>query len=143
MAENAVVSAVKKGKAASGPGQWVEVARSRTGLEHQSKMSGQPIRETGGKYYISEYKIPIETRPVYFDDFRDGVLYEYKGPYGRLLNKDKVFYDWFKGAAAARDQAWRQIKAAGGISVVWRVGADQVKAFKRALGRIPGVSVEP
>jgi hypothetical protein len=30
-----------------GPGQWVEICRPHRGLEHQSKMSGQPIRERG------------------------------------------------------------------------------------------------
>jgi len=143
LAENTVVSAVKKGKGTGGPGQWVEVGRSRLGLEHQSKMSGQPIRESGGKYHINEYKIPTATRPVYFDDFRDGVLYEYEGSYGKLLNKQKVFYPWVKGAKAARDQAWRQVKASQGVPVVWRVGSHQVKAFNRAIGKIPGLTVVP
>lgn len=40
-----------------GPGEWVEVQRSRVGLEHQSKMSGQPIRESSGKFYIKEYDL--------------------------------------------------------------------------------------
>ena len=41
-----------------GPGKWVEVPRrGGPSLEHQSKMSGKPIIERDGKYYIEEYKI--------------------------------------------------------------------------------------
>ena len=39
-----------------GPGKWVEVPRGLQGLEHQSKMSGQPIIERDGKFYIKEYE---------------------------------------------------------------------------------------
>jgi hypothetical protein len=27
--------------------------------------------------------------------------------------------------------------------VVWRVGADQVKAFKNAVGDVPGITIVP
>jgi len=127
----------------SGPGKWVEVCRSRVGLDHQSKMSGQPIIERGGKYHINEYEVPTKTRPVRFDDFRDGQFYEYKGPQGNLLNKDKEFYHWFGGAGRLRDQAWAQVKAAQGVPVIWKVGSDQVKAFERVLRGIPGISIVP
>lgn len=55
-----------------GPGKWVEKARGLQGLKHQSKMSGQPIIERDGKYYIKEYKL----NDVYYDDYRNGILYE-------------------------------------------------------------------
>jgi len=139
LAENAVVSAVKKGTKAGGPGQWVEVPRSPLGLEHQSKMSGQPITERGGKYYIKEY----ELHGVKFDDYKDGKLYEYKGRQGNLLTRDNVFHDWARARQEAQDQARRQAEAAQGIPLIWRVGADQVEAFKKALGNIPGILVVP
>jgi hypothetical protein len=121
------------------PGHWVEVGRGRVGLEHQSKMSGQPIRQTGGKYYINEYKVGN----VHFDDYQDGKLYEYKGNYANFIGKNEEFRGWFKGAIAVRSQAVRQLEAAGGIPVIWLVGPNQVKAFEKAIGPIPGLSIMP
>ncbi|MBM4328496.1 MAG: hypothetical protein FJ118_15195 [Deltaproteobacteria bacterium] len=138
MARTAVVSAAKRA-AAEGPGKWVEVALSPIGLAHQSAMSGQPIRARGGKLYIREY----ELNGVKFDDYKNGTLYEYKGPHGNLLNKERKFDDWVSGAEKLRDQAVRQTKAAQGIPVVWRVGAGQVKAFQKAVGKVPGLSIKP
>jgi len=126
-----------------GPGQWVEVQRSLRGLEHQSKMSGQPIIERDGKYYIKEYAVPspTKTRPVYVDDFRDGKLYEYKGPQGNLVKKrTNEFYEFIDKLP---DDALRQAKAAQGIPVIWRVGAEQVKVFEKAVGKVPGVIIIP
>ncbi|MEW6533772.1 MAG: Tox-REase-5 domain-containing protein [Thermodesulfobacteriota bacterium] len=137
MATSAVVSAAKR--AGSGPGKWVEVARGPNGLAHQGAMSGQPIRERGGKLYIKEYDV----NGVKFDDYKSGTLYEYKGPHGNLLNKEREFHHWVSGAKKFRDQAIRQTKAAQGVPVVWRVGARQVKAFQKAVGRVPGLSIEP
>jgi hypothetical protein len=121
------------------PGKWVEKCRGKTGLEHQSKMSGQPIVERNGKLHINEY----EVRGVNFDDYRNGVLYEYKGPHGKLLNKDGVFHHWVSGVRKLHEQARRQVQAAEGIPVIWSVGPNQVKAFEKALGRVPGLSVRP
>ncbi len=133
-----VLNAVKKGKS-KGPGEWVEVCRSRTGLEHQSKMSGQPIRRSGGKHYINEY----EVNGVKFDDYKRGTLYEYKGPYGNLLNKNGEFDHWFEGASGARQQARSQVEAAKGRRLIWRVGENQVKAFEKALRGVDGVIIKP
>jgi hypothetical protein len=138
MAQDQVVSAVKKA-GTEGPGKWVEVARSRFGLEHQSKMSGQKITERGGKQYIKEY----ELNGVKFDDYKDGKLYEYKKRQGNLLNRDGEFPDWARAKREAQDQAARQIKAARGIPIVWRVGADQVKAYEKAVGEVSGIIIIP
>lgn len=135
---DAVLVSVKGGKS-KGPGEWVEVARSRLGLEHQSKMSGQSIIERDGKLYIREYRL----NGTKFDDYKDGKLYEYKARQGNLLNRDKVFPDWAKAKQEARDEAQRHVKAAQGIPIIWRVGADQVKAFKDALHNIPGITIVP
>ena len=137
-AQHTILNAVKR-KTEGGPGKWVEVGRSRTGLEHQSKMSGQPIRERGGKYYINEY----ELNGVKFDDYRNGKLYEYKGPQGNLLNRDGLFYDGIEGALKLHADAVRQANAARGIPVIWKVGANQVKAFKRAVGDVRGIVIVP
>lgn len=118
-------------------GKWVEVGRAWQGLEHQSKMSGQPIRERGGKYFINEY----ELNGVKFDDYKNGKLYEYKGPQGNLVNrKTDEFCECITGL---HDDAIRQAKAARGIPVIWRVEDNQVKAFERAVGKVPGVIIIP
>lgn len=104
-------------------------------------MSGQTIRVDGKKNFIHEYDVG----GVKFDDFRDGTLLEYKGNYSNFIMKRlNEFYHWFKGADAAREQAWRQIHAAKGIPVIWRVGPEhQIEAFEKALGKIPGVMIIP
>jgi len=138
MARHAVASAAKRA-GSGGPGKWVDVARGPNGLAHQSAMSGQPIRARGGKLYIKEYDV----NGVKFDDYKNGTLYEYKGPHGNLLNKEREFHHWVSGAKKLRDQALRQVDAAQGTPVVWRVGARQVKAFRKAVGKVPGLSIEP
>jgi hypothetical protein len=136
-AEGAVVRAAKKGST-EGPGRWVEVKRS-LGIEHQSKMSGKPIIERDGKRFIEEY----EVNDIKFDDYKNGVLYEYKGPQGHLINKNGVFYDVIEKSMGLRDDAFRQANAAQGIPVIWRVGRNQVKAFRKAVGNVPGVIIVP
>ena len=124
----------------AGPGKWVEVARSRYGLDHQSKMSGQAIREEAGKHFIKEY----EVNGVKFDDYKDGILYDYKAPrYTNFINQKGEFHDWFRGAKEARDRALAQTGAADGIPVVWKVGRDQVQAFRTAVGKLRGITIEP
>jgi len=139
MAEGAVVKAAKKASE-GGPGKWVEVARSPLGLEHQSKMSGQPIRVRDGKHHINEYDL----NGVKFDDYRDGKLYEYKGKMGNLITKKTgEFYPSCDVVRKAQDEAQGQARAAKGIPVIWRVGENQVKAFKNAIGDLPGIFIEP
>lgn len=137
-AKDVVLNAIKRGES-KGPGEWVEKARSPIGLEHQSKMSGQSIRESSGKLYIKEYRV----NDVHFDDYKDGKLYEYKGPQGNLLNKNGEFHDWYSGVERDRKQALSQIEAARGMPVIWKVGADQVKAFEKVLQGIKGIRIEP
>jgi Restriction endonuclease fold toxin 5 len=123
-----------------GPGKWVEVPRrGGPSLEHQSKMAGKPIIERDGKFYIEEF----ELNGVKFDDYKSGILYEYKHRYTNFIKDGKEFRRWFDGADEARDEALRQVGAAKGMPVIWRVGSDQVKAFRRAIGRIRGVTVKP
>lgn len=136
-AEGAVVHAARKG--GKRPGEWVEVGRSRIGLAHQSKMSGQPIKENDGKLRIKEY----DFNGVKFDDYKNGKLYEYKRPHGNLLNKDGLFKHWVRGVKRFQEDAIRQVRAARGIPVIWRVGKNQVKAFKEVLKGISGVTVKP
>lgn len=123
-----------------GPGKWVEVPRrGGPSLEHQSKMSGKPIIERDGKHYIEEF----ERNGVLYDDYRNGILYEYKGNFRHLFDKSDEMMTWVNIPDQFRVEALRQVKAAKGMRVIWRVGSDQVKAFKKDLKDIPGVTVKP
>jgi hypothetical protein len=122
-----------------GPGKWVEIGRNRYGLEHQSKMSGKPIIERDGKLYIEEY----ELNGVKFDDYKNGILYEYKHRYTNFVKDGTEFRRWFEGAEGARIEARNQVRAAKGIPVIWRVGSDQVKAFRNAIQNFPEIIVKP
>jgi hypothetical protein len=122
-----------------GPGKWVEVPRGPYGLVHQSKMSGKPIVQKDGKYYIQEY----EVNGVKFDDYKNGKLHEYKENYSHLFDKNNELYPWVKDPGQWRRQAKDQIEAANGIPVIWRVGQNQVEGFKKAVGRVPGLSILP
>jgi hypothetical protein len=102
-------------------------------------MSGKPIIERDGKFYIEEF----EQNGVKFDDCKNGILYEYKDRYTNFIKDGKEFYHWFRGADRARKQALDQVKASEGMPVIWRVGSDQVKAFRKALEKIPEVTVKP
>jgi hypothetical protein len=122
-----------------GPGKWVEVPRARHGLDHQSKMSGHPIRERDGKFFINEYKIG----KVEYDDFRNGILYEYKGNHKHLFDKNNELMPWVKKPDQFRDEALRQAKGSRGLPVIWKVGADQVEAFQKAVRRVRGIKIVP
>ena len=50
-------------------------------------MSGKPIIERDGKYYIEEY----ELNGVKFDDYKNGILYEYKDRYTNFIKDGKEF----------------------------------------------------
>jgi hypothetical protein len=77
---------------------------------------------------------------VKFDDYKKGVLYEYKDRYTNFIKDGKEFRWWFRGADGARIEALNQIQAAKGIPVIWRVGLDQVKAFGNALKDFPTIA---
>jgi hypothetical protein len=126
-------------KRPEGPGEWREVRRGLQGLPHQSRMSGQEIVMRDGKLYIKEWG----RYGTYFDDYKNGILYEYKGPYGNLMRKDGFFYDLPNIRKGALTQAENQLNSARGIPVVWRVGADQVKAFGELLRSKPQIMIIP
>jgi len=129
-----------RGIKSAGPGVWKEFPRrSGPSLEYQAERSGQKIVERGGKSYILEY----EVNGVPFDDFKNGILIDYKADYSSFIEKDGLFTTkpWFTGLEGMRKEAIGQLKAAGGLPVEWRVGAHQIKAFRNALSRIPGIRV--
>ena len=127
--------------AASNPGKWVEYGRrGGPSLEYQAERSGQQIVQRGGKNYINEY----ELNGVPFDDFKEGTLIDYKADYSSFIEKDGLFTTkpWFSNSLKnMRTEALNQVKAAEGLPVEWRVGAEQLKAFRSALRGIPGIRV--
>lgn len=135
------------------PGTWVEEGRrGGPSLEHQARLSGQEIVVRDGKHYINEYEVRAGDLKATFDDFRDGVLVDYKADYSSFIDKDGFFTTkpWFQqsekgGLPALRREALNQVKVAQakGLPVVWHVGEAQVKAFRAALRDIPGLSIKP
>ncbi|MDM8000149.1 MAG: Tox-REase-5 domain-containing protein [Dehalococcoidia bacterium] len=120
--------------------RWVEVGRrGGRSLEHQSAMSGQMIRRSGGRNLINEFRY----HGVYFDDFKGGTLFDYKGDYSKFIGSNGKFKGWFSGGRSLTRQAVRQVRAANGIPVVWRVGEGQVTAFSKVIKRISGLTVVP
>jgi hypothetical protein len=109
------------------PGKWVEMARPRHGLEHQSTMSGQPIREEAGKYLIKEY----EVNGVKFDGYANGKLYEYKGRYSHLFDKDNQIRSWVRDPYQWQKQASDQVKAARVFRLSGRSEQTRWKRFER------------
>jgi hypothetical protein len=124
-------------KAPNVPGEWVEVPRASHGLTHQSMMSGQRIITRDGIHYIKEYG----RYGTFFDDYRNGVPYEYKARQGNLMRKNGLLPDFIYGKT--QQEADAQLKAARDIPLVWRVGADQVKAFEDILILRPQINVIP
>jgi hypothetical protein len=110
-------------------------------------MSGQEIVVRDGKHYINEYEVRAGDLRAYFDDFRDGVLIDYKADYSSFIGRDRLFTKgpWFEGTAGLREEAIGQLRVARarGLPVVWRVGEAQVKAFRDVLRDIPGIRIEP
>jgi hypothetical protein len=102
-------------------------------------MSGQPLIVRDGKYYIKEWG----RYGTYFDDWKKGTLYEYKGPYGHLMKKDGLFYDLAPLRQRILIEADAQLKSARGLPVVWRVGDNQVKAFREVLYYRPDIKIIP
>jgi hypothetical protein len=80
-----------------------------------------------------------------------GALIDYKGDYSSFINRNGFFIDkpWFQnsetGIPALRREAINQIRVARakGLPVIWRVGESQLKAFRDALGNVPGLIIEP
>jgi len=137
-------------KRIAGPGTWVEKGRrGGPSLEHQSRMSGQEIVIRDGKYYVNEYEVRAGDLKASFDDFRDGVLIDYKGDYSSFIGQDGLFTrkPWFRGTGMAglREEAISQLRIAHarGLPVVWHVGEAQVKAFHDVLRDIPGITIKP
>ncbi len=65
---------------------------------------------------------------VTFDSFENGVLVESKGPgYEKFLEKDRSGWrSWFRGGDDMTDQAVRQVRAANGTPIEWRVAEARV-----------------
>ncbi len=112
------------GRAIGGPGRWARATESMSAraARYQAQISG---RAAGEVYLVNGVK---------FDAFRDGVLLDAKGPgYGNFVRNGE-FYDWFRGARSMREQAARQVAAAGSTPITWHVAeAKAVDPIRQAL----------
>lgn len=106
------------GKTDGGPGQWTRVheVMSDPSRKYQEQVTG--IKDGVG------YKV----NGVKFDSFENGVLVESKGPgYEKFLEKDRSGWrSWFRGGDDMTDQAVRQVRAANGTPIEWRVAEARV-----------------
>jgi RHS repeat-associated protein len=114
-------------------GAWVEAA------EHMSARAAAYQQQIGGRIGQVFLKAGVK-----FDAFVNGILRDGKGPgYARFV-KDGVFRVWFQGKDALLDQARRQLAAAGGTPIEWRVAeqkaADAIRALFASNG-IHGISI--
>ena len=62
---------------------------------------------------------------------------------GTYLTRRDEMMTWVTIPDQFRVEALRQVEAAKGMRVIWRVGPDQVKAFQKDLNDIAGVTVKP
>jgi hypothetical protein len=97
-------------------------AMSPRAARYQSQVTGRPP----GEIFLVD--------GVKFDGFRDGVLFDAKGPGYASFVKDGRFRRWFAGAGELVDQAGRQVRVAGGVPIVWHVAEPQAaRAIRRLL----------
>ncbi|MBI3862421.1 MAG: hypothetical protein HY290_11050, partial [Planctomycetia bacterium] len=117
------------------PGNWEWVGRRYgPGLENQADRAGRRIRmRRDGVAEIQEYAV----NGTHFDDFVNGRLIDYKDhrAFERFVDNAGNFRPWFSGRGALRDEARRQIEAAAGTVVEWRVGSEKVAEAMRSLLR--------
>jgi hypothetical protein len=120
-------------------GRWTTAneAMSPRAAQYQSQISGRPP----GQVYVVD--------GVRFDGVKDGALLDAKGPGYASFVKDGEFVDWFDGRFALREQARRQLTAAGQTPVVWHVAEEEAVAAIRSwlqrngLGAIRVVHTPP
>ncbi len=77
---------------------------------------------------------------VDFDGFADGTLLEAKGPGYATFVKNGEFRPWFEGADGLVDQATRQLAAAKGAPVQWRVAEPAAAEAMRNLFAQNGIT---
>ena len=94
-----------------GPGTWTSVNESMSdrAAAYQAAVTGTP---SGMGYVVNGVK---------FDGYQNGVLLDAKGPGYATFAKNGKFVDWYNGADSLVGQAQRQLAAAGGVPIEWRV----------------------
>ena len=109
--------------AAGGPGRWVRVNESMSprARAYQERITGQ------------KSDFAYEVRGVKFDGYRNGVLLEAKGPGYATFIKKGDFKWFFRGRNSMRVQAERQLAAARGHPIVWRVAEKELAKALRNL----------
>lgn len=110
----------------NGPGQWARVAENMQERARAFQELVTGVRADAG-YLVGGVK---------FDGFDEaaGVLLEAKGPGYSNFVKDGRFAEFFRGQAQLREQARRQLEAAGGTPIRWVFAeADAAEATRKLL----------
>ena len=112
-----------------GPGRF---ERENEGMKERAARYQQQVTNTppGQVYRVGGVK---------FDGFENGVLLDAKGPGYKNLVKDGEFRRPFRVRADLVDQARRQLDAAAGTPVVWRVAEPEALAAMKRLFREQGI----
>ena len=139
---------VKPGAPKKEPGEWKKArspAKGRSG-KYQQQITGHPPEEV---YVVDGVEfdgyLAGDDVLLHVED-GGGVLLDAKGKgYQKFFKDDLSPQDWFKnkGGKKLRDQAERQIEAAGGIRIRWHVAEEKAAAaIKALLGRDLGPHIE-
>jgi filamentous hemagglutinin len=81
-----------------------------------------------------------EVNGVKFDGFQDGTLLDAKGPGYAQGVKNGRFQSWYRGADGLVSQAQRQLGAAGGTPIEWRVAEPDAATAIQNLFSDNGIS---
>jgi RHS repeat-associated protein len=114
-------------------GAWVNAAES------MSARAAAYQQQIGGR--VGQVFLRAGTK---FDAFVNGVLRDGKGPGYATFVKNGQFVQWFRGKEGLVDEARRQLQAAGGTPIEWRVAEPEAAAaIQKAFGEagITGINI--
>jgi RHS repeat-associated protein len=113
-----------------GPGNWTAVNEGMSGraAAFQREATGVP---NGMGYVVNGVK---------FDGYQGGSLLDAKGPGYAKFVKNGEFLPWYNGADSLVAQAQRQLAAAGGTPIDWRVAEPEAATAMRNLFANNGIT---
>ena len=131
------------GTPSQGPGQWgpSHESMSARAARYQEQVTGRPVTDA---YWVRG--VGRKSGGIKFDDFRNGVLVDAKGPgYANKFADDLTPRQWFRNSGAQElvQQARRQEGVANGISIRWHVAEEKAaRAIRKLLKNAGVVGVE-
>jgi hypothetical protein len=114
-----------------GPGVWTaeNESMSSRARDYQERVTG------------ASRNTVYEVNGVKFDGYQGGTLIDAKGPgYDRFLESNGAFKPWFSGANGLVNDANRQLAAANGVPIQWRVAEERTANAIRDLFAANGVN---